>query len=72
VLIKGLEVVKKQVIHGAYSGALEKLQNDIQKKTDGCVVSGAVDRNDWVTDCDSQEQLYWSINEIVVLLNILV
>ena len=72
VLIKELEVVKKQVIHGAYSGALEKLQNDIQKKTDGCVVSGAVDRNDWVTDCDSQEQLYWSINEIVVLLNILV
>ena len=71
-LINKLEAVKKQVTHGAYAEALEKLQNDILKKTDGCVVGSVVDRNDWVTDCEKQKQFYWSINEIMVLLNILV
>jgi hypothetical protein len=72
VLVQKLEVVKKQVLRGAYEGALEKLHNDIQKKTDGCVVDGAVDRNDWVTDCEKQKQFYWALNEIVVLLSILI
>ena len=71
VLIQKVEVVMKQVTNGAYSGTLEKLQNDILQKTDGCIVTGTIDKNDWVTDCDIQKQLYWAINEIVVLLNII-
>jgi hypothetical protein len=27
------------------------IQNDILRKTDGCVRSGAPDNNDWITDC---------------------
>ncbi len=71
--VLGVEVmlIRRQVIRGHYSGALEKLQNHVLQRTDGCVVTGAIDGNDWVTDCDIQKQLYWAINEIVVLLNII-
>ncbi|MDH5191912.1 MAG: PKD domain-containing protein [Gammaproteobacteria bacterium] len=40
--------------------ALDKLQNDILGKTDGCANSGYIkwDNNDWVKDCVVQKQLY--------------
>jgi hypothetical protein len=72
VLINKVQVVKKQIMNGAYSEALEKLQGDILQKTDGCVVNGVMDKNDWVTNCDIQKQFYWAIHEIMVLLNILI
>ncbi len=71
VLINKVEVVKKQVMNTAYWGALEKIQSDVLQKTDGCAVAGMMDKNDWVTNCDAQKQFYWSIHEIIVLLNIL-
>lgn len=43
---------------GRYPDALDKLQNDILAKTDGCAVDGAPDKNDWLKDCSSQAQVY--------------
>ena len=43
---------------GAYSEALDKLQNDLLGKTDGCATSGSPDKNDWIEDCTSQGQVY--------------
>lgn len=37
-----------------YQDALDKLQNDILAKTDGCAVSGAPDKNDWLRTCTAQ------------------
>jgi hypothetical protein len=71
-MINKLEAVQKQVAKGAYAEALEKLQNDLLKKADGCVVNDDVDKNDWVIDCDIQKQIYWALNEIIVLLKIMV
>ena len=40
----------------SYAKALTQLQN-ILDLTDGCMTSGVPDRNDWITDCDSQDQV---------------
>jgi hypothetical protein len=71
VLLQKVEVVKKQIQHGAYGGSMDKLQGDLMQKTDGCIIAGSVDKNDWVNDCSIQKQFYWAMNEILVLLNIL-
>jgi hypothetical protein len=69
-LANKIEAVKKQIDAGAYSGALEKLQNDVLQKSDGCVVIGAVDGNDWVIDSNLQNQIYSAIQAIIVLVYI--
>ena len=48
---------------GAYAEALDKLQNDLLGKTDGCATSGSPDKNDWIEDCTSQGQIYPLIME---------
>jgi hypothetical protein len=65
-------LIKWEVRSGAYSRALHNLQKCILTRTDGCLSGSKADRNDWVTDCEVQEQLYWAINEIIVLLNIII
>lgn len=40
-------------------------------KMNGCNISAAPDRNDWVKNCDAQAKLYWAVHEIVVLLKII-
>lgn len=40
------------------------------KKSDGCSINGEPDNNDWIIDCEAQKQVYWKINELLVLLNI--
>ena len=51
-----------------YTEALGKLQNSILGKTDGCVESGEPDKNDWIEDCASQEELYDLIQEAIGIL----
>lgn len=41
-----------------YQDALDKLQHDILAKTNGCAEMGAPDKNDWITDCSAQTQVY--------------
>ncbi len=64
-------IVQKMVKMGHYKAALWELQKDILQKTDGCNTRGSVDRNDWITACDAQKQVYWAGNELISLLNIL-
>lgn len=72
VLEQKLSVIRKQVDKGRYAEAPKKLQNDILSKMNGCIDSKAKApaKNDWVRSCDVQKQLYWAVNEIVVLLKI--
>ena len=77
ILSQKVEVIKNLITNGtlfgsAYSLALDRLQTDLLKKTDGCILTGTNDSNDWVTDCDLQKQLYWAINEIIIMINIIV
>ena len=51
-----------------YQDALDKLQHDILGKTDGCATAGAPDKNDWITDCATQSQVYPLIQQAIELL----
>jgi len=51
--------------NGYYEEALDKLQNDILGKTDGCAETGAPDKNDWIRDCDSQNHVYPLVIEAI-------
>lgn len=53
---------------GRYQDALDKLENDILKKTDGCATGGGPDRNDWIRDCAAQGEVYPIIMNAIELL----
>jgi beta propeller repeat protein len=55
-----LNAVIASIQAGDYASALQKLENDILKKTDGCAGSSppAPDANDWVKACGEQAVLY--------------
>ena len=50
--------------------AVNLLKNDTLPRVDGCKEKGQPDSNDWITDCTVQNQVYWAVNEILVLLAI--
>ena len=55
----------------AFRPATRILEKSLIKRVDGCTKSDAPDRNDWITDCRAQKQVYWTINEILVLMKML-
>ena len=59
-------MIEREVLRHARKG----IEFALLKKVDGCIDSDSPDRNDWLIDCDSQKQVYWSLHEILVLLNI--
>lgn len=64
---KAIELIDQ----GNYADALDKLQNDILGKTDGCAAIGAPDNNDWILDCTAQSQVYALIMKSIELLSLL-
>jgi len=64
-LINKLNAVIADIQAGRYADALAKLQNDILGKTDGCAVAGSPDKNDWITDCATQDQIYPLVQETI-------
>ncbi|HTZ41156.1 MAG TPA: GEGP motif-containing diheme protein [Syntrophales bacterium] len=71
VLKKNVGTVQKILSKGDYNEAYQMLQNDIMGKISGCKKSARPDRKDWLKDCETETNLYWAVNEIMVLLNIL-
>jgi len=61
-----------KIDQGLYEDALDKLQNDILGKTDGCAKTGAPEPNDWIEDCESQAEVYPIIVEAIELLQALI
>jgi len=61
-----------QIDKGNYENALDKLQNDILGKTDGCAKTGAPEPNDWIEDCESQNEVYSLVMEAINLLQELI
>jgi len=51
-----------------FAAALDQVQNDILGKTDSCATTGAPDKNDWISDCTDQNQLYAEIQQLIQLL----
>ena len=67
-LTNKLNAVLEMIDQGRYQDALDKLENDILKKTDGCATSGAPDKNDWIENCENQNLLYGPIMEAIGIL----
>jgi glucuronoarabinoxylan endo-1,4-beta-xylanase len=64
-LTNKLNAVINQLEAGNYDGAINKLENDLLAKTDGCVETGHPDKNDWLLDCDTQAAIYPLIVELI-------
>jgi len=53
---------------GDYEEAIEKLNDDLRAKADGCL--GGKTKNDWVTDCEAQQSICMMIDDIIAYLRI--
>jgi len=71
-LTNKLNAALAMIDQGHYQEALDKLENDVLGKTDGCAVSSAPDQNDWIQDCADQNKLYPIIMRAIDLLRELV
>ena len=67
-----INAVLQDIENGLYRDALDKLENDILKKTDGCAAAGAPDRNDWIMRCAEQAPVYDAIRRAIEQLRPLV
>ncbi len=67
-----INAVLQDIENGLYRDALDKLENDILKKTDGCAAAGAPDRNDWIMRCAKQAPVYDAIRRAIEQLRPLV
>lgn len=58
-----------KVEEGNFPDAKDMLENDILKKTDGCMTTGSVDKNDWIIVCEAQAELYPIVLDLIGLLD---
>ena len=67
-LTNKLNAVLRDIDQGLYHDALTKLQNDVLAKTGGCSSIGSPDKNDWITNCASQNQVVPALQRAIALL----
>lgn len=67
-LTNKINSVLELIDQGFYIDALEKLQNDILGKTDGCAEIGEPDANDWLKSCQEQQDVYPFLLQALVYL----
>ena len=67
-LTNKINATLKQVYEGLYQEALEKMVGDILPKTNGCAEGGVPDQNDWIVDCEAQNQVYPLVIKVIELL----
>jgi hypothetical protein len=68
-LINKINVAIGLINQGSNQEALDKLQNDILGKTNGCATSGSPDANDWITSCAAQSPVYAKVAEAIAKLS---
>jgi len=64
-LLNKIDEVLDMIDEGLYKDALNKLQNDILSKMNGCSETGEPDKNDWIITCEEQNQIYPLIIETI-------
>ena len=67
-LTNKLNAVLRDIDQGFYQDALNKLQHDVLAKTGGCSSIGSPDKNDWITDCTSQNRVVPALQRALALL----
>jgi hypothetical protein len=64
-LLNKIDEALEMMYEGLYRGALNKLQNGILQKTNGCAEMGEPDKNDWIITCEEQSEVYPLIIETI-------
>jgi len=64
-LLNKINAVQQMIADGFYADALDKLQNDILAKMNGCAETGQPDKNDWIITCEGQSVLYPLVIETI-------
>ncbi|GAH35307.1 unnamed protein product, partial [marine sediment metagenome] len=64
-LLNKINAVQQMLDAGRYEEALNKLQNDILQKTNGCAETGEPDKNNWIITCEGQSVLYPLVIETI-------
>ena len=57
-LVNKVNAVLAKIENGHYDEALDKLQNDLLQKTNGCAEIGVPDKNDWLITAQAQNEVY--------------
>lgn len=70
-LTNKITAVISMIDQGLFRDALNKLENDILNKTDGCLVAGLPDKNDWLINCNAQGLVSPLITRAIALLRLL-
>lgn len=63
--INKIKTAQEMIDSGNLTSALNKLENDILQKTNGCDETGEPDKNDWVITCEEQSQVCSLIIETI-------
>jgi hypothetical protein len=71
-LIKKLNATLEMIDQEAYQGALYQLEYDILPKTNGCAETGSPDKDDWIIDCVSQDEVHTQVMEAITLVRNLI
>jgi len=71
-LTNKIQAVLADIQAGRYADALNKLQNDVIRKTDGCATGGAPDATDWIKTCSAQAMVHPMLQQLVALLKTLI
>jgi hypothetical protein len=69
-LIQKINAVRFLIEEKLYRCGLQELQKDILPKLENCSPTGKRVGNDWISNCDLQQSLLWSLQEIMTLLKI--
>ncbi|MHC4194125.1 MAG: hypothetical protein ACYSP9_08140, partial [Planctomycetota bacterium] len=64
-LMDKIDEALQMIDEGLYKVALNKLENDILQKTNGCGQTGEPDKNDWIITCEEQSEVYPLIIETI-------
>ncbi|MHC4643503.1 MAG: hypothetical protein ACYS32_17820, partial [Planctomycetota bacterium] len=64
-LLNKINTATEMIGKDMYSNALNKLQNDILPKMNGCAETGEPDKNDWIITCEEQSEIYPLIIETI-------
>jgi alpha-tubulin suppressor-like RCC1 family protein len=64
-LINKINAAIDLINQSRYQEALDKLQNDILAKTNGCAVTGQPDANDWIINCSAQSPVYAGVTAAI-------
>ena len=64
-LLNKINGALEMIDEGDYTSALDKLENDILLKTNGCANTGEPDKNDWIINCEEQSRVYPLVVETI-------